>query len=77
MADKMEKKAVLIICGVIVFFFLAIIFGLHILSPALDPVVKDMTKIFLCGAACGMLPGIWLGRKIEKAFCKEEDKHLS
>lgn len=74
MAVKMEKKTLLIICGIIAFFFLAVFFGLHILEPALDPVVRDMTKIFVCGAACGLLPGIWLGWKFGVAVRKEEEK---
>lgn len=70
----MEKKTILIIAGIIITLFLAVFFGLHILEPALDPVVADMTKIFLCGAICGLLFGIWLGRKIALAVIKDEDK---
>lgn len=74
MATKMDKKTILIICVIIIFLLLAVFFGLHILAPALDPVVRDMTKIFVCGAVCGLLLGIWLGRLIERAYTKEKDK---
>ena len=33
-----------------------------------------MVKIFLCGAVCGLLPGLWIGSKLEKFFAKEENK---
>ena len=54
MAYKMEKKTLWILCAVIVFVFLAVFFGLHVLAPLLDPVTRDMVKIFLCGAVCGL-----------------------
>lgn len=68
MADKMDKKTILIILGIAVCLVLALIFGFHILWPVLDPVAADMIKIFSCGAGCGLLAGIWLGRKIERKF---------
>lgn len=74
MKDKMEKKTLLIVCAVIVFFLLAVYFGVHILAPLLEPVSIDMIKIFICGVACGILPGIWLGWKMDKIFIKEEKK---
>ncbi len=74
MAYKMEKKTLWILCAVIVFVFLAVFFGLHVLAPLLDPVTRDMVKIFLCGAVSGLLPGLWIGSKLEKFFAKEENK---
>ncbi len=74
MAYKMEKKTLWILCAVIVFVFLAVFFGLHVLTPLLAPVTRDMVKIFLCGAVCGLLPGLWIGSKLEKFFAKEENK---
>ena len=74
MAYKMEKKTLWILCAVIVFVFLAVFFGLHVLAPLLDPVTRDMVKIFICGAVCGHLPGLWIGSNLEKFFAKEENK---
>lgn len=72
---KMKKKTLAILCGIVLLFLLAIFFGLHILGPALDPITRDMVKIFLCGGGCGLLIGIWLGSKIERYIKKEESKH--
>lgn len=72
MQFKMEKKTITIICGILLFFLLALFYGFHILKPALDPVLWSMTKIFLCGTGCGLLPGIWIGIKIARAAQKKE-----
>lgn len=71
----MEKKTILIICVVIILVLLAIIFGLHILAPALDPIAFDMTKIFICGTICGLLIGVGLGIRVEKTVKKEEREY--
>lgn len=76
MTTKMGKKTIAIIIGVAVCLVLAVWFGLHILAPALDPVVRDMIKIFFCGAGCGLLLGLWIGIKIEKITNKVEDEKL-
>lgn len=75
MQIKLEKKTIMIICGILLFLLLALSYALHILKPLLDPVLWSMTKIFLCGAACGLLPGIWLGVKFTKAAPKRELEH--
>lgn len=69
---KMEKKTILIIAGIIICLVLALFFGFHILWPALDPVAVDMTKLFFSGAGCGLLAGIWIGRRIEREFGKKK-----
>lgn len=72
MSIKMDRKTIAIIAGILIFLFLAVFFGMHILWPALDPVMIDMTKIFFCGLACGLLAGFWLGRRFEREVQKKE-----
>ena len=73
MSLNLDKKTLLILVGIILCLLLALIFGLHILWPALDPVATDMIKIFSCGAGCGLLAGIWVGRRIEREFGKKTE----
>lgn len=75
MAPKLDIKTFLILGGIIICVLLAVIFGFHILWPALDPVATDMIKIFFAGAGCGLLIGIWIGRKLEKRFEKKGENH--
>lgn len=72
MDDKTKTIGILAI--VIFFLALAVIFGIHLLYPVLEPVSWDMIKIFLCGFVCGALPGLWVGRKIERAIKDHEEK---
>lgn len=72
--DRFEKKTLLIIFGILCCLIAAVIYGLHILGPALDPISWDMIKIFLCGLICGILIGLWTGRKIERYIRKREDE---
>lgn len=75
MSINLNKKTLFIITGILVCLILAIVFGLHILWPALDPVTSDMVKLFSAGAGCGLFAGIWLGRLIERVVAKEEARH--
>lgn len=68
MSTKIDKKTIMIVAGIIICLCLAIFFGFHILMPALDPVAMDMIKLFCSGAGCGLLAGIWIGRRIERKF---------
>lgn len=68
----MKKKTLIIICCVLALFLLAILAGLHLLGHTLDPFIRDMTKIFIAGALCGLAPGIWLGMKLERAIKDEK-----
>lgn len=68
MSMKMDTKTIMILIGIIICLGIAIFFGFHILWPALDPVAMDMIKIFCSGAGCGLLAGIWIGRRIERRF---------
>lgn len=72
MAGKIEKKTLLFALGTIACLVLAVLFGWHLLQPALDPVVGDMVKIFFCGLGCGLFPGIWIGIKMERKIKKDE-----
>lgn len=73
MSMKLDKKTILVIAGIAIFFLLALIFGFRLLMPALDPVAMDMIKLFCSGAGCGLLAGIWIGTRIERKFGDRKD----
>lgn len=71
---SMNKKTLAIICSLLLGLLLAILLGLHLLGHTLDPFIRDMTKIFVAGALCGLAAGIWLGMKLERAIRKDANR---
>lgn len=68
----MDKKTIFIIAGILICLCMSFLFGFRILWPALDPVAADMLKIFCTGIVCGLLGGLWLGRRLEREFGKKK-----